>query len=336
MAQTIIERKKRWCDFYNGDRRTMVLIEMDSGERIYPSPDNMDKFFNYILHKYQVQDDCLEWLDDDRIPCISAVMGTDVFAHAFGSPVVYPGNNNPFATPAVFSAAEAAKIKKPELEKSSLMEVMEYGYKLQKAAPGAFLQLPDIQSPLDIAALVWEKADFFMALYDEPEAVKDLIAMISDILRDFLELWFRTFGKEFIAHYPDYYMPYGITLSEDEIGSINNEQFSEFSLPELNKLTEYFGGRIGIHCCANARHQWALLKDIPGLVMLNLVQSDKIIRDASRFFRDGPCQMFGLGQNGCTDFKARVVLQGTADSKTKALSLLSELRDFSECYQSGS
>jgi len=285
MNMSINERKQRWCDFYKGARRSVVLIEMDCGKQIYPTPDNMDKFFEYVLHRYHVQADCFEWLDDDRVPCISATQGTDVFAHAFGSPVVYPGNYPPFARPAVFTAAEAAKLKKPKLENSTLMEVIEYGYKLRKSAPGMLMKLPDIQSPLDIAALVWEKENFFIALYDDPDAVKDLMAVITEVLTEFLELWFKTFGNEFIAHYPDYYMPYGITLSEDEIGSINCEQFKEFSVPEICKLAGHFGGQIGIHCCANAKHQWSILKNIPGLVMLNLVQPDDVIKEASSYFR---------------------------------------------------
>jgi uroporphyrinogen-III decarboxylase len=206
------------------------------------------------------------------------------------------------------------------------MEIIEYGHKLQKAAPGSLIQLPDVQSPLDIAALIWDKTNFFMALYDEPQAVKDLIAMCYELLKEFLELWFNTFGKEFIAHYPDYYMPYGITLSEDEIGSISAAQFMEFSYPTLCKLAENFGGRIGIHCCANAKHQWEALKSIPGLVMLNLVQPDNIVKEASVFFRDSACQMFGHGQNNCVDPKARVVLQAYANSKDDALEKLETIK----------
>ena len=218
----IEERKKRWCDFYDGNRRTLIVLEMDYGQRIYPTLETMDKFFEYIVHKYRVQRDCLEWLDDDRILCISAVMGTENFAQAFGCPVLYPGNNNPFTKPIIFSAAEFAKFKKPKIEDSSLMEVLEFGHKLKAAAPDALIQLPDVQSPLDIAALIWDKTNSFMSFYDEPQAVKDLIAMCCEVLIEFFDIWFKTFGKEFIAHYPDYYMPYGITLSEDEIGSISS------------------------------------------------------------------------------------------------------------------
>ena len=329
---SIEDRKKAWLDFYSGKKRALTLIEMNYGAQVFPSPDNNDKFFKYIVNKYNVQIDCLDWLDDDRVPFISALTGTEIFAQAFGCEVFYPGNNNPIARPMVFSAAEAAKIKKPVLEKSSLMQVMEYAFKLQKAAPGALFQLPDIQSPLDIAALIWEKTDFFMTMYDEPQVIKDLIFKITSLLTEFLELWFKTFGKEFIAHYPDYYMPYGISISEDEIGCINNAQFEEFSMPEIRNLTKRFGGLIGIHCCANAKHQWPLLKTIPGLVMLNLNQPDYIVKEASAYFWDGPCQMFMPSYKECTDFKAKVVLHQNASSKEEALKILSELRRYSENY----
>jgi uroporphyrinogen-III decarboxylase len=330
MSGNIEERKKHWNEFYSGGRRTLTLIEMDYGERVFPTKDNAEIFFNYIVHKSRVQMDCLEWLDDDRVPCISAVMGTENFAHAFGCPVIYPGNNNPFTKPIVFSAADAAKLKKPVLENSTLMQSLEYGKKLRSAASNAVIQVPDIQSPLDIAALIWDKNDFFMALYDEPAAVKDIIFMCYEILIEFFDLWFKEFGREFTAHYPDYYMPYGITVSEDEIGSISTEQFYEFSYPTLCNLSEHFGNRIGIHCCANAKHQWSALKSIPGLVMLNLIQPDDIIKEASAYFCDAACQMFNFNQNDFTDPNARIVLQSTAASKNDAIEKLKVLNEIKE------
>ncbi|AEF81530.1 uroporphyrinogen decarboxylase family protein [Leadbettera azotonutricia] len=325
----IEERKQKWCDFYDGKTRTMVLIELaEFGVRPFPSPDTMDAFFNWDINRYRVQMDAMNWLDDDRVPCVTTLMGTDIFAGAFGCPVFYPGDNNPYARPLVSSAEEAAKLKQPKLEDTSLMKVFEYAQKLKAAAPEALIQLPDIQSPLDIAAIIWEKVDFFVSMYEESEAVKDLIAMVYKLLTEFLDLWFKTFGKNFIAHYPEYYMPYGVTLSEDEIGSISTDLCKEFSIPTLCDLSARYGGRIGMHCCANAKHQWGLLKEIPGLTLLNLGQPDKIIRDASVFFREGPPIWAAPTQNECYDFKARGVLQAGADSKEKALAELGRLREY--------
>jgi len=329
----INERKQRWIDFYQGKIRTIVLIEQaDYGTRPFPSPETMDAFFDWSVRRYRVQTESLEWLNDDRIPYVSALMGTDIFAGAFGCPVHYPGNNNPFTSPIVFNTKDLAKLKKPKLEDSSLIKVIEFGQKLRKAAPDAMIQIPDIQSPLDIAALIWEKTDFFLAMYDEPEALKDLTAMIQELLIEFLELWFNTFGREFIAHWPEYYMPMGITLSEDEIGSISAELFKEFSWHSLCELSAHFGGMIGIHCCANAKHQWGLLKTIPGLALLNLVQPDDVVREASKFFRDGPAIWPSPNQNECHDFRAKAVLMGMADTKEKALEELKRLREYASRF----
>lgn len=330
------ERKQRWLQLYEGKRRTVVLIEQaDFGIRPVPSPQTMDAFLNWTVRRYEVQRDSLAWLDDDRIPYVTAGMGTDIFAGAFGCPVYYPGNSNPFAGHLIYSSKELAKLKQPKLEDSSLMEVMEFGHKLRKAAPEALIQLPDIQSPLDIAALIWDKTDFFMSMYDEPEAVKDLISMVTILLCEFLDLWFKTFGKEFIAHYPEYYMPWGITLSEDEIGSLSAEHFREFSWPTLCDLSAQFGDKIGIHCCANAQHQWELFKAIPNLVLLNLVQPSDIIREASIFFRDGPpIWAAHARQNECHDFGSRAVLLGNAETKEEAKSELARLREYGERFTS--
>ncbi|MBT3274405.1 MAG: hypothetical protein HN368_14705 [Spirochaetales bacterium] len=72
-------------------------------------------------------------------------------------------------------------------------------------------------------------------------------------------------------------------MSEDEIGAVNSDMFSEFFLPELAELSNHFGG-IGIHCCADARHQWQNIKLIPNLKLLNLVQDKDIVDDAYPFF----------------------------------------------------
>jgi hypothetical protein len=327
---TIDTRKQRWRDFYEGKRRTVILIEEDFGPCPFPCPENRESLFNWVVDKYHKQMDSLKWLEDDRIPYVTPRTGTEIFAAAFGCPVAYPQDNMPFALPAIHSAAEMAKIKKPKVEDSpSLMGVFEFARRLNKAVPGALIQLPDIQSPLDIAALVWEKADFFMAMYDEPAAVKDLIGMTHALLTEFLDLWFATFGGEFIAHYPDYYMPWGITLSEDEIGSIGVDLFREFSFQSLCDLSARYGGRIGIHCCANAKHQWPELKQITGLVMLNLVQPDHVIREASTYFRDSACQIFNPEQTLCTDRRAGAVLRAVSATRAEALEQLAQLKELS-------
>jgi hypothetical protein len=326
----IKKRKQKWNDFYNGTCRTLILIEQDWG----PIPPSDSKRFDWVLNKYRIQTESMEWLDDDRIPYVTPIGGgTWIFAEAFGSPVVFMDNNTFFVRPVISTVEDFGKVKLPKVENSSLMRIFDSAQKLKTAAPEAVLGVPDVQSPLDIAAMVWDKEDFFAAMIDEPQAVKDLIYMANELLTEFFDLWFKTFGREFIAHCPDYYMPYGITVSEDEIGSISVEAFREFSYLTLCGLSKRYG-RIGIHCCANAQHQWGVLQAIPGLVVLNIVQPPEILRQASTYFagvlgkdKGAVSQMFWWDKNEYHDYRAQAIMCSTVHSKTEALEQLKKLQD---------
>ena len=123
----------------------------------------------------------------------------------------------------------------------------------RRAGPGTLFCLVDLQSPLDVAALIWEKNDFYAALLENSAAVTGLVEKVKKLQFTFLDEWFRRYGREFIAHYPDYYMPQGVTLSVDEIGSVSGMMFLKYFLPDLCQFSERDGG-LGIHCCANPRH----------------------------------------------------------------------------------
>lgn len=247
----------------------------------------------HLEHKWRLYQHELAqaaWLDDDRIPALNMMTGTEIFAEALGCPVHRPADNNPFALPAIHSAAEVERIRVPELSHSTLAYLFEIADALKARAGQGTFKVVDVQSPMDIAALVLEKAAFFEALYDAPEAVKALAAKARHLLTGFFDEWFRRYGTEFVAHYPEYFMSGGITLSEDEIGCVNAEMFEEFFSGELAALSHRYGG-IGIHCCADARHQWESLRRVPGLRMLNFVNPptrtpEEYTKQAYPFFRD--------------------------------------------------
>jgi hypothetical protein len=116
-----------------------------------------------------------------------------------------------------------------------------------------------------------------------------LVEKVKALQFAFLDEWFRRYGQEFIAHYPDYYLPQGATLSVDEIGAVSGKMFLKYFLPDLIQFSERYGG-LGMHCCANARHQWDHFKKIPGLRLLNINNQANILREAYPFFADFTCQ----------------------------------------------
>jgi hypothetical protein len=289
-------RKQRWRDLYAGANGVgrLLLVQYDDAPtpRPWPWHTNIPARIDWAWQLYQRQLERLSWLADDRIPALHPYTGTEVFAEAFGCRVHCFDDNMPCAVPLVHTAADVARLKVPRWEDTALAELFAIADELRRrAGPEAVMRLPDVQSPFDIAALIWDKNDFYVGISLEPGAVRDLVAMVHDLLVHFLDAWFARYGTDFVAHYPDYYMPAGgITLSEDEAGCISPEMFAEFCLPTLADLSQRYG-RIGIHCCANSAPQWEEFKRVPNLVLLNLVQPADVLQKAYQTFADHTVQM---------------------------------------------
>ena len=288
ISQKVQERKKRWEQFYDLNSSVRFLLKVnyaaEKPERPFPRRDNIPARIEWAWKDYLRQLEQVSWLEDDTIPYLNVFTGTEIFAEAFGCKVHYADDNMPFALPLVQTAAEAEKITIPDYGSTHLADLFYIADELRsRAGNDAVLALVDIQSPMDIAALIWDKNTLYPALIETPEAVLELANKVKVLWFRFLDDWKARYGDPFIAHYPDYYMPYGITLSEDEVGSVNSKMFIEYYLPELVEISEHFGC-IGIHCCANARHQWRNFLKIPNLKLLNLVQPKSVIQEAMQFF----------------------------------------------------
>lgn len=338
MNHILAERKQRWLDFYDQSKppTSLFLIRYmpELPERPWPRPQEMQARVEWSWRKYQLQLEQLSWLDDDTLPFLDLYTGTEIFAAAFGCQVYYPEGDMPFAMPRIRTAEEVSAIAIPDLDSPAVATLFTMADELyRRAGKNALLHMIDLQSPMDIAALVWDKTQFYPALIQSPQAVRELAEKIKVFMMRFLDEWFARFGTEFISHYPDYYMPHGITISEDEIGAVSGKMFNALFLPELVDLSERYGG-IGLHCCANARHQWANLKKVPGLRMLNLVQPPEVIREAVDFFAETTAQWPSYGGDGPAWTwprqaapQARIVYEIYVQSKEEAVETAARMRE---------
>jgi len=300
-------------------------------------PENREKRRAWLLGNYEDALRQSEWLDDDALPHFHTITGTEIFAEAFGCAVHRPEDNMPFALPFVKSWRDAEKVNKPALFDTPLAAQFDLFDALRRAAgPDALLRLPDIQSPMDITALIWDKSDLFTAMLDAPEAVLTLCRKVEELLAEFLGEWFSRYGAKYIAHFPHYYMEGGVTLSEDEIGSVSPELYGVFFGRELAALSERFGG-IGIHCCANSKHQWEHLAGVPGLQLINLHLPYKHQLEAMARF-GGVCAQWPVFTSGIESREhylsvmdslpagSRVVVHTSASGREDAQTLCADLR----------
>jgi hypothetical protein len=337
LLSTLAARKQRWLDLYDFFRPASPLLVVDFitelGPRPWPRQDNFPQRLEWAWRKYRLQLDQLTWLEDDKLPYLDVYTGTEIFAAAFGCRVQYPENDMPFALPLIHSAAEVSQVEIPGLDSPYIAPLFDLAEELRRrAGSSALLHMVDIQSPMDIAALIWEKTSFYPALLEAPEAVLELAHKVKTFQVRFFTEWFARFGRDYIAHYPDYYMPAGVTLSEDEVGAVSPALFERLFLPELVDLSNRFGG-LGMHCCATARHQWANFRKIPHLRLLNLNQPGPVALEGEAYFAD-LCAQLPVYQDVPTDWaltvphppRARLVFQISAASRGEALDIVRRFR----------
>jgi len=338
---TIQSRKQRWIDFYDlaSPRRVAYLIRYapELPPRPLPFPERVPERIEWIWQNYEYHLRRMDWLEDDTLPSLDMLTGTEIFAEAFGCRILYPVDNNPAPFPLIHTAAEAEALRIPSLDVPALRRVFEMADELsRRAGPGVLFRLVDMQCPLDVAAMMWDKRDFYPALVKHPEGVNSLVEKITTLQFAFLDEWYRRYGAEFIAHFPDYYMPRGVTLSVDEIGAVSGKMFLQYFLPHLNRFSERYGG-LGIHCCANARHQWDCIKEVTGLRLLNISNQGKMASEAYPFFADfvaqwnydqSPVPRGPLEWMDEIPAHAHVVFDISAESKSDALKISEQMETF--------
>lgn len=228
---------------------------------------------DWMLRGYDAQVQWTEAVDDDSVPCVRLSTGTQIFASAFGCPVSIPVDSPAFALPAVETAAEADALLEPGLDAAPLARYFELAEMIrERLGDDAPVSVPDIQSPFDIAALVWRKEQMLIAMVDDPDAVKRLVGKCQNLLTGLLLELKRRFPNCNLCHCPNAWAPpeLGCWLSEDEAGAMSVPMFQEFCVPSLVEMSETFGG-LFMHCCATADHQYGSFKLIPNLRGLNRV-----------------------------------------------------------------
>jgi hypothetical protein len=231
----------------------------------------------FYLRQYEIMVDYRETLDLDFVPFVNLNTNTGIFASAFGCRLhVFKEYDTPAcALPAVSTAAAADALVDPSVDQTpALARILELGERMrERLGPEVPIGVPDVQSPFDIAALVWQKEEFFAAMVESPDAVKRLVEKCRHLLIAFFTEFQKHFPNVNLSHCPvtGWAPPeLGCWLSEDEAGSISADMFEEFALPSLVDLSTRFDGMF-LHCCAAADHQYANFARIPNLRGLNRV-----------------------------------------------------------------
>lgn len=251
---------------------------------VFEGPDNeyttsgrpVQEWVPWAIENYRRKLRMLEEVASDEVPTCDLSTGTQIYAAAFGCPVKCYDDNNPCALPLVSTAEETDRLEEPDLWKSpSLYRVFELADALRsELGPDVPLGPPDKQTGFDTACLIWDKVGIYTAMVmdEEKDAVKRLTAKCTRLLIRFLKELRKEFSTMSLRGCPGVWTPPDMPpwYSNDECGAFGTGLFEEFCLPELVELSEAFGG-LGMHCCADAEHQFPSFRKIPGFYAFNRV-----------------------------------------------------------------
>jgi hypothetical protein len=157
---------------------------------------------------------------------------------------------------------------------------------------------PDLQGPMDVADLLLGSR-LFVALYDAPDLMKDLLDLICETYAAFMRAWERVipFPDGHAAHWGLLHRG-RIMLRDDSAMNLSPEMFDEFVRPYDARLLAEFGGG-GIHFCGRGDHYAESMAGIEGLHAVNMSQPE--CNDMEEIFRqtvDRGINLIGLPRAG--------------------------------------
>lgn len=145
----------------------------------------------------------------------------------------------------------------------------------ENLAKHVHMTLPDTQGPFDLACLVWG-ADIFMAIYDEPELVRDFMSLMTDTFIAFNE-YHKPFSHEPLAsayHIAGLKLVNGgIRVCDDSATLCDGNFYREFVVPCNERAFAAFGGG-WLHYCGNGNHMLPGIYETKGVHALHFGNPD--------------------------------------------------------------
>ncbi len=131
---------------------------------------------------------------------------------------------------------------------------------------------PDLQGPFDVSHLIWGP-DIFYGLYDCPDVVHNLVALVVETYRRWMQAWkeFIGEGNDFTTQW-NFYMKGGIMLRDDTAVTMSTQHYEEFVMPYDQQLLDEFGGCI--HFCGKAKAFIGPMTASRGLYGINMSQPE--------------------------------------------------------------
>ncbi len=216
----------------------------------------------------------LNTVSDDFVPYFMPWFGTGVLATAFGCPGRESrgaGDEPTILGPAIGCVQEIAKLRAPDPQRDGWMprvvRFMDYAAKHGEMPVG----LSDLNSPLSTALQICGYENFLCWMYEEPQAVDDVMAVVTEAFIQWVHCQKQVAGEEkgWSHGLQGVYTPVGgVWLSDDDLVNIGPEHYRRFVVPHYERIFLEFGGG-HLHWCGRGVHQYRNIMEMDAVNTVN-------------------------------------------------------------------
>jgi hypothetical protein len=243
--------------------REHIEIEAVPWNNSTPPDSGVDAIIDSAINDFQV----LARVPVDVIPKFGLGGGTVALASAFGGEVTVESNGKSWIKPVIRETADAYQLITPKPTDGIVGTWIEYYRAFSRSVTGHMpIGMPDMQGPLQTAAMLWGVERIIYEMYDNPDAVHRTLDVVTEYIISVSEYLRVNFTGTHVESYPPAYLPqsHGQGLIEDFVQLLSPELYEMFGLPYVNRIARRFDG-IWLHCCASCTQHWPAFQQIHNL-----------------------------------------------------------------------
>lgn len=168
---------------------------------------------------------------------------THTLALAFGCKPTFTSEGKEWIQDLITDPAQIADLEMPDVWAGRSGEILhKMEEKLKDYPEEVLIRLPDIQSPLGVAELMWDQS-FYLALITDQESVHALLEKTMQFTINYVKEIKKVLGKRYnpSTHPQVWSEGDGYYMSDDVNSMVSPELHKEFSIDYFNRMTRELG-----------------------------------------------------------------------------------------------
>jgi hypothetical protein len=212
-----------------------------------------------------------DWTPQQTVNAEPYFWNTHTIALAMGCRTRRTSEGKEWVQPRITDPAQVAEIQVPDPLDGRTGEIIEDLEDLLLQTPDdTLIRLPDIQSPLGVAELMWHPDTFYSALLSHAQQVHELLGKITEFIIAYVqEIQAVLDDRLNPACFPEIWSdPTGYYIADDTNSLVSPEMHLDYSVRYINQITEACGP-VHYHSCTWKRAYFENIRKIKNMKAVN-------------------------------------------------------------------